>query len=202
MADKFIDQDETLIYGPYAARKIRTRVVGLVPEFDAGMTYLADQIDAATAAVQSAIEAARGRDAEIRAGAHTKTPVLKQARGLLGSFSKHLSSHERGEIDRKVFFTADGTATGVGRGAQQVLLAITNINARLQNPNAKVRERVVWQQRFSEMMTALAPVLEHADDARTDRREITPEVEAARQWPTSTTHSHQRQLHLPIHDLT
>ena len=31
MADKFIDQDETQIYGSYAAKRIRTRLVGLIP---------------------------------------------------------------------------------------------------------------------------------------------------------------------------
>lgn len=181
MADRFIDQDETQIYGPFAARRIRARVVGLIAQFDPALSYLADQIDAATLAVATAVEAARAGDAELRRGVRQKQPLLKQATGLLGRFSKHLDSHAPGTIDRKIFFTADGTASGVGRGAASVLLAVTQIAGRLQNPNTGVNDRTTWLSDFSTMMTDLGPVVEHAEDARTDRRDRTPEVEAARQ---------------------
>jgi hypothetical protein len=181
MADRFIDQDETQIYGPFAARRIRTRVVGLVVECDPALSYLADQIDAATLAVANAVAAARTDDAELRRGVRQKTPLLKQATGLLGRFSKHLDGHAPGAVDRKVFFTADGTARGVGRGAAAVLLAVTQIAGKLQNQNSGVRDRESWQDEFTRMMTNLGPVVEYAEDARTDRRDRTPEVEAARQ---------------------
>jgi hypothetical protein len=181
MADRFIDQDETQIYGPYAARRIRAKVVGLVPVFDAALHYLADQLDTATAAVKSAVDDARAHDAKLRKGVQKKTPLLKQAIGLLGRFSKHLDGHEAGAIDRKVFFTADGTAGGVGKGAASVLLAVTHIVGKLKDPASGVGDRDKWYGDFTTMMTNLGPVVEHAHDARTDRRDITPEVEAARQ---------------------
>lgn len=180
MADRFIDQDETQIYGPYAARKIRRKVVGLIPAFDDGLEHLAQGIEDATAEVKTAIGGARGKDADHRQGVQQKTPTLKQAIHLLGRFSKHLDGHPRGAVDRKVYFVADGTAGGVGRGAQKVLLAVTHITSELNLATCPVRDRVTWHQEFSAMATAFAPVVEHADDARTDRRELTPEVEAAR----------------------
>lgn len=180
MADRFIDQDETQIYGPYAARKIRNRVVGLRAPFDAGLEELASGIEAATAAVKTAISAARHTDASLRKGVKQKTPVRKQATQLLGRFSKHLDGHPPASVDRKVYFTADGTASGVGKGAQQVLLAVMHIADRLQDAASPVRDSATWQQEFAAMAATLAPVVEHADDARTDRRSLTPEVEAAR----------------------
>jgi hypothetical protein len=181
MADRFIDQDETQIYGPYAARRIRTRVVGLVSAFDTALHYLADQIETATAAVKSAVDEARTQDAMLRKGVQQKTPLLKQAIALLGRFSKHLDGHPPGAIDRKVFFTTDGTASGVGRGAAAVLLAITHIARKLEDPGSGVGDRDRWLGDFTTMMTSLGPVVEHAFDVRTDRRDRTPTVEAARQ---------------------
>jgi hypothetical protein len=181
MADRFIDQDETQIYGPYAARRILTRVVGLIPEFDPALVYLANQLYIATAAVKSAVDDARTHDARLRRGVQQKRPLLKQAVGLLSRFSKHLDGHASGAVDRKVFFTADGTASGVGQGAASVLLAVTHVTSKLQDPESGVGDRGTWHADFNTMMTMLGPVVEHAQDARTDRRDSTPEVEAARQ---------------------
>jgi hypothetical protein len=181
MADRFIDQDETQIYGPYTSRRIRTRIIGLSPAFDPALLYLADQLDVATAAVKNAVDHARRHDARLRRGVQQKTPLLRQALGLLGRFSKHLDAHAPGAVDRKVFFTADGTARGVGRGAAAVLLGVTHITGKLQDPESGVNDRATWRVAFDTMMTELGPVVEHAQDVRTDRRDRTPEVEAARQ---------------------
>lgn len=179
MADKFIDQDETQFYGPFAATGIRKRLVGQIPEFDSALTYLADQLDTSTATVKLAVDAARAKDAERREGSKAKTSLLTTARRLLGRFSKHLSAHE--EIDRKLFFTRDGTAGGVGYGAQDVLLTVTHIATRLADSKAGVRDRAHWHNQFEDVMKTLAPAVEFANDARADRQTITPEVEAARQ---------------------
>jgi hypothetical protein len=181
MADRFIDQDETQIYGPYTARRMRTRLVGLIAEYDPALVYIAGQLDAATLGVKNAVDAARAQDARLRRGVQQKRPLLEQAIALLGRFSKHLDGHAPGAIDRKVFFTADGTAGGVGKSAAAVLLAVTHIAGKLQDPECGVGDRGTWHNDFDAMMTNLGPVVEHAQDARTDRRDRTPEVEAARQ---------------------
>lgn len=184
MADKFIDHDETQIYGPHAANAIRKRLIGQIPEFDSALTYIANQIDSSTTTIKSTIDAARAKDAEKREGAKTKTPLLKDARRLLGRFSKHLSAHD--DIDRKLFFTRDGTATSIGNGAQDVLLAITHIAIKLADPKAGVRDRTHWHNQFDDTMKTLAPAVAFSNDARADRQSLTPEVEAARQaWLNS-----------------
>jgi hypothetical protein len=179
MADKFIDQDETQIYGPYTANAIRKRLIGQIPEFDSALTFIANQIDTGTNTVKLAVDAARTKDAERREGSKAKISLLSNARRLLGRFSKHLSSHD--DIDRKLFFNKDGTAGGVGYGAQDVLLAVTHIATRLTDSKAGVRDRAHWHNQFEDVMKTLAPAVEFANDAHADRRSITPEVEAARQ---------------------
>jgi hypothetical protein len=184
VADKFIDQDETQFYGPFTANGIRKRLLGQIPEFDSALMYLANQLDTSTATVKLAVDAARNKDAERREGSKAKTSLLTNARRLLGRFSNHLSAHE--EIDRKLFFTKDGTAGGVGYGAQDVLLSVTHIATRLADSKAGVRDRAYWHNQFEDVMKTLAPAVEFANDARADRQTITPEVEAARQaWLNS-----------------
>jgi hypothetical protein len=140
-----------------------------------------DSARATTVEVKNAVDAARTHDAKLRKGVQQKTPLLEQANGLLGRFSRHLDGHAAGAIDRKVFFTADGTARSVGKSAAAVLLAVTHIAGKLQDPNCGVRDRETWHGEFENMMIILGPVVENAQDVRTDRRDRTPEVEAARQ---------------------
>lgn len=180
MTDRYIDQDETKIYGDYTARMIRKMAVGLLPAFDAGMEHLAVEITDATAAVKAAVDSARAADAKLRQGSQVKVSALAQAIELLGRFSRHLDGHARGSVDRKTFFTADGTAGGVGRSAARVLLALGHISAKLGVDGTPVSDAANWRSEFSRAAAQLAPVVDHSHDARTDRSQATPEVEAAR----------------------
>ena len=181
MADRFIDQDETQIYGPYASKRILGKLLGLIPEYDDALKFSASQIATYTAAVKSTVEAAREKDASLRQGSQDKAPLLEKARSLLVQFGKHLAAHDDGLVDRKIFFVKDGTVGGVGRAAPDVLLAITHITTKLGDPQCKVRDLAHWHDRFDATMKALAPVVAFADDARVDRQSLTPEVEASRQ---------------------
>lgn len=93
MTDRYIDLDETQIYGPYSATMIEERVAGLRPEFSSAMLWLAAEL--------------------VREG-------------------------------------------------------------------CEVRERDAWLAEVCAVQGELAPVLEHSQNARTERRAITPELEAAR----------------------
>ena len=46
--------------------------------------------------------------------------------------------------------------------------------------NTTVNDHDRWRDQFSTVMQALAPVVEFAEDTRTDRRHQTPELQAAR----------------------
>ncbi len=181
MTDRYIDADETLIYGSYAAKKIRSVVRGLVPEFDKGLDYAAEEIEHATSAMSTAIASARTADGELRKGFTARGPALGAAIDVLGRFSRHLEAHKSGEVDRKLFFTADGTAGGVGRSATRVLLVLTHISGELKKKTCTVRDKETWKDEITAAIAHLSPAIEHADSARTERRAATPEVEAARQ---------------------
>src|SRR5689334_2154952 len=139
MADRHIDQDETKIYGNYAVKRIRGRVRGLIPEFNGALDYVADRLEEATGTVTEAVRDARAVDAAIRQGTPTRRSALKEAVSLLGRFSKHLDSHPAGTIDRKTFFTYDGTAGGIGKGVLNVLGALQHIAKKLKEKGSPIK---------------------------------------------------------------
>ena len=174
MADRYIDQDEMGIYGPHAVRQMRRRVVGLVPECDTAVTFVATRVEQATAQVARSLEETRDTQVTLRQGTRAKKPALKQARELLGRFSTHLGSHPRDTTDRRRFFTADGTARGAGTGAPKVLAVLNHIATELGKPGHGVKDAASWRTDFLAAIDTLAPPVEQTADTRTDRRTLTP----------------------------
>ena len=131
MADHYIDFDEIQFYGPFAVRQLRAIVKGLISEFDAGVELMAATLDQATGSVKAQVESSRGATLEISLHAAEKQPLVHFAHDLLGRFSRHLDGHAPGTIQRKAFFTTDGTAKGVGKRAALVVLALAHISTEL-----------------------------------------------------------------------
>lgn len=178
MADKYIDLDETQLYGPHAVKQILAVAVGLVPELDPALRFVAQELAQTTQAAGAAIKAGRTASAGQRSGKKAKGPALAAAVSLLGRFSRHLQTHPE-SLDRKTFFPEDGTAGGVGRSAARVLLALGRIDGALDRPGCPVRDRETWKDEITAAIGALAPVVEQSAAAHTARRLATPEQEAA-----------------------
>jgi hypothetical protein len=174
MADRYIDQDEMGIYGPHAARQIRRQVMGLVPECDTAVGFIATRVEETTAQVARSLEETRDTQATLRQGTRAKRPALQQARLLLGRFSTHLGSHPPDTMDRRRFFTADGTARGAGTGAPKVLAALRHIATELNKPGHGVKDATNWRTEFMAAIDVLAPTVEQTADTRAERRTLTP----------------------------
>ena len=106
---------------------------------------------------------------------------MASAIAVLGRFSKHLDTHKADTLDRKAFFTADGTATGVGKVPSRVVLALTHLSTEIKKKSHPLSDRAHWLEEVTTALAALSPVVADAESARTDRRLLTPEVESARQ---------------------
>jgi len=183
MADRSIDQNDTQIYGPHASSQIRLVVVGLVPEFDPALLLVADQLDAASAAIAQRVAVAQSHDAGARKVSRGKRAALTSGLGVIRRFAKHLGAHEKGRIDRKTFFPRNGTVAGVGRGAPHVLLALKHLHGELAKKDSPVHDRTRWLKEVGDAIAALEPMVEGATVVRTGRRMTTPEVRAAQlEW--------------------
>lgn len=180
MTDRYIDLDETQVYGPYASRKIKTVALGLVPAFDAGLTFVADELDKATAAVRSATAASRHAQGAVTTTAAVGGTALESALSVLSRFSSHLDGHAPGVIARREYFTGDGTLHGIGRSGGAVLGALGHISELLGQPTCPVQGRDAWKKEIDESAQRLGPVVQHGDEAHTDRAEASAGTQAAR----------------------
>ena len=178
MSDRYIDYEETQVYGPYASKAMRG-LIGLVPALDKGIVHLADELDHATEAVGAAIKHTSEADTAVRKDITDRTPALDSARALLGRFSKHLDSLAT-PVDRKTFFRTDGTIKGIGASAPRVLLALSHLSSELKKKGSPVKDAAEWQKEVAHAIADLAPVVDHAASAKTSRRSATSEIEAAR----------------------
>ena len=178
MTDRYIDQDETQIYGAHAVAKMRGVVSGKLPDLDAAVEYVAAHLESATQAIGAAIGDARDGDGNKRESTRTKAPVLTDALAFLGRFSSHLDAQP--QADRVRYFGPAGTVTSIGRAGPRVLLAVQNIATQLAKSDAGVTAAADWAAQASALATSLATSLQHASSARTARRELTPGVENLR----------------------
>lgn len=179
MADRYIDHEETLIYGPYAARKIRSVALGLLPKFDPALTYLAAEIETMTQAMEKSLADARKSDSARRSSSKDRTPALQEALDILRRFSKHLDAHKAGQVDKRRLMPT-GSVSELGTSAPRVLLALSQIAIALNARDSGVRDAKEWQKEMTDAAHQLSPVIEHGDSARTTRRSQTAELEQAR----------------------
>lgn len=98
MADNYIDQDETLGYGEFAAKQITTSVVGLDPPFDDALREAAARITKATKAMAATFKAAGALPVTtfVGAAAAGHDPAA-EAGALLGRLVKYVASRDNGE---------------------------------------------------------------------------------------------------------
>lgn len=179
MADRYIDQEETQIYGPHASKQIRGLAMKLVPAYDGALKHIVEELDSATAAVAKVISASRDTQSDRREGIERREPLLSEALKLIGRFSKHLDGHKAGVIDRQRFLPG-GVIAGIGKSAPRVLLALSHMAQELSRKDSPVTDAKVWQKEFAAAAATLAPAVAHAGDAAAARRDITPAVEEAR----------------------
>lgn len=181
MADRYIDQDETQIYGPYAKQKIVSVVIPLAPEeFKPALHKLAAELESSTQSMGQILEQSRGARLQVQDGSAQKATVMELASSTLSRFSKHLDTHKAGVLNRRAFFPEDGTASGVGRTPVRYQLALSRISTLLADAKSPVENREKWLGEITATMQAMQPVLAYSESAHVGRAAATPQVEAAR----------------------
>jgi hypothetical protein len=179
MADRYIDQEETQIYGPHASKQIRALAMKLVPAYDPALKHIVEELDSATAAMGQVLKSSRVVDSSRREGIERREPLLTEALKLIGRFSKHLDSHKAGLIDRKRFLPG-GVIAGIGKSAPRVLLALSHMAQELSRKDSPVLDAKSWHKEFATAAATLAPAVAVAGEAAAARRDITPAIEEAR----------------------
>lgn len=183
MADTHVDKFETQQYGAAAEAQLRQRVVGMQAEFDAAITWLADQMAGYTSGAAGLAGTSVALDGALQVAARSKREATAALRSVLGRFSKHLDTHPAGTVARGEWFTKDGTLKGIGAGAPKVAAAAAHIVGKLGAPDSGITNAAAWAKELGDAHAVLLPHVQKTTDARTARRGTTGELaEARRRW--------------------
>lgn len=179
MADPYIDQDETLLYGSFAASQILALVVDLDPELDGALQVVSGRITAATAAMEAALKKAGDLASVTYVGAGAAGPVAEGQR-VLRRLVAYVGSRDQGEAILADVLRGDTLGTVVKRRPVKLAGALGSAIAGVGKHQASLPEHAEWTAKLTAAKTALDALNESVRKARTDRRATTPEVAAAR----------------------
>jgi hypothetical protein len=181
MADNYIDQQETLGYGEFAARQIKSVVVGLDPAFDSVAEELAARIGKATKSMEKALQKAGELPAVTFTGtaAEGKDPV-KDAGDVLSKLVKYADSREGGDAIVEDILGGDKLGTIKRRRPAKLVHALDTALRALAKHKDALPEHEKWTADVSAARAELAALDSAVRASRNERKAMTPAVAKAR----------------------
>lgn len=180
MADPYIDQYETVAYGRFAAAQILALVVGLDPDVDPFVKLVAARLGAETEALEKALQKAGTLDIVTYKPMEGGPDVVAQSRATLRRLVRYAESRPDGDAIASDILQGDTLSTVLRRRPVKLAAALDHAAAIITKHAASLPEHVAWKNEISAARDALAALNEGVRKARTDRRQTTPEVDAAR----------------------
>ncbi|HEX2570372.1 MAG TPA: hypothetical protein VH877_12510 [Polyangia bacterium] len=180
MADPYISQSETLIYGPYAREQMHDVCMGLVPALDPMVLFAIGRQESADAAMQAVLDRQ-----PIPLAPLATSPAPADARDFITRFVSHLNSLKGRPVDPRVLFHGENPST-VGRQRLVKLTgAMQSLSSEIAKHKSQIRDGQTWLDECNEVLERLKGIERQKRSARVERASLTPEVSAAREaWLT------------------
>ncbi|MDC3957711.1 hypothetical protein [Polyangium jinanense] len=180
MADPYIDQYETLAYGRFAVAQILALVIGLDPEANSFVKLTADRLAVETDTMEVVLKKAGALDAVTYKVVEGKPDVVGNAKGALRRLVAYAESREKGEAIVADILHHENMSTVLRRRPVKLVAALDHALTAIEKHKANLPEYANWAYHVAAARDALAALNEGVRKARVDRREATPETEAAR----------------------
>ena len=169
--DRYIDNDETQVYGPQFSANLRRMFGGSTPA-DRFMQWCAEQLDASTNTMRDAMAAQRAAGSSRTGTSEEKAPVVVEARDEIRAFALHLAAckADRAEPwkgDPELF--VPGGIGALPRSARGVHVAL-QVACKALEADSAAPDRAKWRKRLDAQRAALAPLVERADEAQAMHR--------------------------------
>lgn len=179
MADPYIDQYETIAYGKFGVGQILTLVVGLDPDADPFVKIVAARLLADTEAMWTAL-AKSGSIEVVTYTEQESANVIAHARSTLRRLVAYAESRADGDIIVRDILQGDTLAVTLRRRPVKLAAALEHAILGIKKHATRLPEHVQWTLDVTAAHSALADLNGSVRQARTDRRSMTPEIEAAR----------------------
>ncbi|MDI3289347.1 hypothetical protein [Polyangium sp. 15x6] len=180
MADPYIDQYETLAYGRFAVAQILALVIGLDTEADSFVKLTADRLAVETDTMEVVLRKAGALDAVTYKPVEGKPDVVANAKGVIRRLVAYAESRENGAAIAADILQHENMSTVLRRRPVKLAAALDHAFTAIEKHKASLPEYANWAQHVAATRDALGALNEGVRKARVDRREATPETEAAR----------------------
>jgi hypothetical protein len=180
MADPYIDQYETLSYGPFAVRQVRTLIIGMDPNFDPLLQHLTTRLDTANNDMSQALHRSGGLEIATYKAIENGPDPVAEARSVIERLGSYLKSRRNGE-QLLVQWLGRQTASAASRRRPAKLLGtLKQAETLLDDANAGLSEAESWKAEVTQAHAALEGLDQRVRGARVARREMTPEAREMR----------------------
>jgi hypothetical protein len=183
MADPYIDNLETLAYGDFAIAQFPALLVGLDPDFDDALKTAAARISASTEAMRAALKKAGEIDVITYKPTDGALDPIGDARSVLRRFVSYADSREGGDAIVKSALNGEAPSTVLRRRPAKLSAALAHAVGVIAKHKAELPEHAKWTAALNTAKKALDDRSTAVRQSRTERRDATPEVAAARaEW--------------------
>lgn len=180
MADPYIDNLETLAYGPFAVDQIKSLVVDLDPDFTKALSVASSRLTSATEAMRAALTKAGQIDVVTYKPAAGAPDRIAEARSTLRRVVSYADSRDGGDAIVKDLLGGESLSTVVRRRPAKLAGALAHAIGAVARHKAGLPEHAKWTTSLSSAKETIEDLNTSVRQSRNERREATPEVAAAR----------------------
>lgn len=180
MADSYISQNETVIYGPFAREQMHDVCMGLIPALDPMVLFAIGRQESADTAMQAVLDRQPKPLAPLATAA-----APAEARDFIARFASHLNSLKGRPVDPRIFFGSDPPSVVARQRILKLTGSLQHISGDLGKYKAQIRDGQTWLDECNEVLGRLKGIERQKRSARVERASLTPEVSTAREaWLT------------------
>lgn len=173
MADPFIDQSETLIYGKHACEQMAKICLGRIPALDGMVQFAIARQEQANADMKVVLD-----KQPVSAVMLDGAAVLKETRDTIGRFASYLNSLKGYPVNPKVFFRNDNPSDVARRRLVKLAGAVGHIVTEI--PRHPAITDPTWLTEFTALEGKLQALKGTQLDAKVEKVDLGPEVAAER----------------------
>jgi hypothetical protein len=158
-------------------------LLGLDPEYDNTLKIAAGRMAKATEAMSAALKKAGALETTTYKPAEGEADVVEEARGVMRKLVKYAESRDNGEALAKEILHGSNLTTLSRKRPSKLIAAMDHALEVIEKRKADLNEYEYWKNAVAAARDVLDKRDKDVRNARVDRRDMTPEVKAARaEW--------------------
>jgi 2-succinyl-5-enolpyruvyl-6-hydroxy-3-cyclohexene-1-carboxylate synthase len=174
MADPYIDQFETLLYGKFAREQMEKVCLGRIKELDSAVKFAVAQQSQADADMKAVLD-----KQPQPASSEDASTTLEEARDTVVRFGSYLNSLKGYPVSPKVFFRNENPSDVARKRLVKLTAAIEHIVNEI--PKHDAIKDPAWLKDFKSVQKKLAALQSAQQSSKLEKADLGPEVAAQRE---------------------